>query len=90
MAIHYRHKKTGNIYVHLAYGTDCTDGERDGTRVVIYRPAFNWETVYVRLQAEHDEKFEVLPDGYCSDQGPTIWSDVRTKPTTNGETPCSQ
>lgn len=57
----YRHKKTGNLYRHVAYGRDCTNGERDGTRVVIYRPVSSaGGATYVRDYAEHMEKFEIL------------------------------
>lgn len=55
----YRHKKTGNIYRHLAWATDCTN-ERDGTSVVIYCPDDDEHTIYVRDAKEHEEKFDML------------------------------
>lgn len=57
----YRHKKTGTLYRHVAYGRDCTNGERDGTRVVIYKPLDGGAT-YVRDYMEHLEKFELADD----------------------------
>ncbi len=57
----YRHKKTGTLYNHVAYGRDCTNGERDGTRVVIYKPRDGGAT-YVRDYAEHLERFDPADD----------------------------
>ena len=54
----YKHKKTGNIYRQLAIATDCTNS-RDGVVVVVYCPDDNGHTIYVREQAEFDEKFEL-------------------------------
>jgi hypothetical protein len=52
----YRHKKSGEIYIKLAEGTDCTNS-RDGTPVVIYSKAIHGEPVHVRETAEFYEKF---------------------------------
>ena len=54
----YKHKKTGNIYRHLAVATDCTNS-RDGVVVVVYCPYDNGHEIYVREQAEFEEKFEL-------------------------------
>lgn len=57
----YQHKKTGNRYRHLGIGCDCTDA-RDGTLVVIYCPLNDEHIIYVRDQAEHEARFDIVPD----------------------------
>jgi hypothetical protein len=52
----YRNKKSGEIYIKLAEGTDCTNS-RDGTPVVIYSKAIHGEPVRVREAVEFHEKF---------------------------------
>jgi hypothetical protein len=54
--IKYRHKKSGNIYIKLAEGIDCTNS-RDGTPVVIYSKAIHGEPIYTREAVEFHEKF---------------------------------
>ena len=55
-----RHNKTGNIYLILKVGAiDCTN-ERDGTRVVVYAPADNENTIYIREEAEFFDKFSEM------------------------------
>lgn len=68
----YKHKKTGNLYRHLAFGVDCTI-ERDGTPVVLYQPIHNSGAVYVRTQAEHEEKFEIIAEPLA--RGHITWLD---------------
>ncbi len=73
----YRHKKTGTLYRHVAYGRDCTNGERDGTRVVIYRPlGGNGTATYVRDYNEHMEKFEMLDDDCCLSHANADWENL--------------
>lgn len=74
----YRHLKTGTLYQHLAIGVDCTNA-RDGTLMVIYCPLDDDRTIYVRDQAEHETRFEMLNDGEGAfvdasdlDRGPQI------------------
>lgn len=55
----YRHKKTGNIYRHLAIAVDATNA-RDGVMVVVYCPDDNEHSIYVREQAEFEQKFEMV------------------------------
>lgn len=54
--IPYTHNKTGNRYLLLAFGTDCTNS-RDGTPVVIYCPEDDQNTICVREMAEFEAKF---------------------------------
>ena len=55
------HKKSGNRYLLIAGGVDCTN-ERDGTPVAIYCPDDNQHTIYVRDMVEFNEKFRyVMP-----------------------------
>ena len=55
-----RHNKTGNIYMVLKTGAiDCTN-ERDGTKVVVYAPDDDENTIYIRDEAEFFDKFSML------------------------------
>ena len=56
--IAYIHRKTGNRYLMLAHGVDCTN-ERAGSPVVIYCPDDNQHTIYVRSVDEFYEKFDM-------------------------------
>lgn len=53
----YKHKKTGNLYRHLAIGTDCTNS-RDGESVVVYCPDNDENTIYIREKNEFHDRFE--------------------------------
>lgn len=57
----FRHNKTGNIYRHLAYATDCTNC-RDGTGVVVYCKDDNEHDIFVRDAKEFEQKFTLLTD----------------------------
>jgi len=55
-----RHNKTGNIYFILKVGAiDCTN-ERDGTKVVVYAPDDDENTIYIREEVEFFEKFSEM------------------------------
>lgn len=58
MAVRYKNKKTGGIYIRLANGIDATNA-RDGLPVVIYCPDDNEHNIFVRDSAEFFEKFEI-------------------------------
>ena len=54
----YRNKKTGGIYRKLAMAIDCTNNRN--TMVVVYCPDDNEHSIYVREEAEFEQKFEVV------------------------------
>lgn len=53
----FRNKKNKKIYIYLADGIDCTN-IREGTKVAIYHPDDNENTIYVRESKEFFNKFE--------------------------------
>ena len=55
----FRNKKNQKIYIYLADGIDCTNS-RDGTKVVIYHPNNDENTIYVRDRKEFFDKFEKI------------------------------
>lgn len=57
----FRHNKTGNVYRHLAYATDCTN-LRDGTGVVVYCKDDNEHDILVRDAEEFEHKFTLITD----------------------------
>lgn len=57
----FRHNKTGNIYLHLSYATDCTN-VRHGTGVVIYCKDDNEHDIFVREVEEFEQKFTLITD----------------------------
>ena len=69
--LRFKNKKTGDIYVFLANGIDCTNS-RDGSKLVIYVKnvflmlilsflfSFIDYQIYVRDKDEFNEKFEPL------------------------------
>lgn len=62
----YIHKKTGNVYRHLAVAVDATNAREnlpvEQRLMVVYCPDDDEHTIYVRDQAEfEDGRFEVLP-----------------------------
>ena len=55
-----RHNKTGNIYFILKVGAiDCTN-KRYGTKVVVYAPDDDENTIYIRDETEFFDKFSML------------------------------
>lgn len=61
----YRHKKTGNIYRHLAVVLDDTNAREhlpaDQRLMVVYCPDDDeGAEIYARDQTEFDEKFEIV------------------------------
>jgi hypothetical protein len=52
----YKHRKSGNLYRHLAVARDTTDG-RGEALVVVYCPNDDEHTVFVREQREFETKF---------------------------------
>ena len=59
MAVRYKNKKTGGIYIRLANGVDATS-TRDGLPVMVYCPEDNGNSVFVRDEKEFYEKFEIV------------------------------
>jgi hypothetical protein len=57
----FKNNKTGDIYIQLAYATDCTNS-RDGTSVVVYCPDDNEHTIYVREYDEFEKKFTLITE----------------------------
>jgi hypothetical protein len=55
----FRNKKTGEIYRHLAYATECTNSI-NSTGVVIYCKDDNEHNIFVRETGEFEEKFELM------------------------------
>lgn len=53
----FKNKKSGDIYIFLVMGTDCTN-TRDGLPVVIYYPENQQGRIFVREEKEFYEKFE--------------------------------
>jgi len=58
--MYYQHKKTGNIYRHLAIAIDTTNAHKNQS-MVVYCPPDNEHTIYVREEAEFNQKFSLLP-----------------------------
>ena len=58
-AMKYRHKKTGDIYRHLAVATDETDGAASRI-MVVYCPDDSEHTIHVRAQDEMGTKFDTI------------------------------
>ena len=56
----YIHVKTGNVYSVSKRIPDCTNGERDGSMMVVYNSMDTGES-YTRLESEFLEKFEFIP-----------------------------
>ena len=52
----YRNIKTGNLYILLNKGIDCTNS-RDGMPVIIYSPMNDRSHISVREEKEFYEKF---------------------------------
>ena len=57
----FRNNKSGEIYRHLAYATDCTNS-RDGMGVVVYCKDDNEHDIFVRESEEFEQKFTLLTD----------------------------
>ena len=55
----YKSLTTGEIYRHLAWGVDRTEG-RVGRGVVVYCPDDDEYDIHVMDAQEHDMKFELL------------------------------
>jgi len=53
----YKNKKTGEVFRHLAFGTDHTT-DRDGSRVIIYCPDDNDNSIHVREEKDFFANFE--------------------------------
>lgn len=58
----FKNKKTGDIYIFVAAGIDCTNS-RDGTPVVVYYQDNKENTIFVREESEFYEKFEPIEQG---------------------------
>ena len=56
---YWRNKKTGNVYILLAYAIDTTN-ERNGLPVVIYCPDDDGNTVEVMEESEFMKEFELI------------------------------
>ena len=54
----YRHKKTGNLYRHLAVAVEKSQG-RDGMPYVVYCPDDDEHTIYIREQSEMEIHFDI-------------------------------
>ncbi|MDZ4726133.1 MAG: hypothetical protein SH817_08245 [Leptospira sp.] len=52
-----KHNKTGNIYRVIGEAKNCTNGENDGQRMILY--TFE-DLIFVREKSEFLEKFTVI------------------------------
>lgn len=64
----YRHNKTGRLYSLIARAIDATN-DRGGIGAVVYRNADRELPVFVREEAEFDEKFTVVAEAKAGGDG---------------------
>jgi len=55
-----RHNKTGNVYMILKVGAIDRTNSRDGTRVVVYAPDDNENSISVREEVEFFDNFSEM------------------------------
>lgn len=55
----------------MAVGVECSSA-REGTLMVVYCPLDEDHTVYVRDQAEHEERYEIVNTDHLPDAGQMV------------------